>query len=132
MSGDETDGPWQESKYRIVESRWQSDDFKAFMRSLDAKYQNDEAAHSGTNCNTLRTRIARAGDHVEDGYAPRGLWRNCYNQDWLRELPMSKRRGLRVVNADYDFDLTPTVDQLEDVVMQEKEDGSADEIEGTL
>ncbi|KAI0655860.1 hypothetical protein C8Q70DRAFT_896200, partial [Cubamyces menziesii] len=112
MSGDETDGPQRKlpMAYRIVEARWQSDALKTFFRALDAKYRRDWEKPKGLQRakggNPPRTRIARVNGRVEDGYAPRGLWRNCYNADWLRQLASYQRRALQVVDADYDFDLT--------------------------
>ncbi|KAH9854807.1 hypothetical protein C2E23DRAFT_698627, partial [Lenzites betulinus] len=97
MSGDETDGARRKlpMAYRIVESRWQSDALKTFMRALDAIYRG----------NPPRTRISRPEGRVEDGYAPRGLWRNCYNEEWLQELAPYHLRALAIENDEYDFDL---------------------------
>ncbi|KAI0655858.1 hypothetical protein C8Q70DRAFT_935983 [Cubamyces menziesii] len=134
MSGDETDhDTWHESpvKYRIIESHWQSEDLKTFMRSLDEMYCNNQSQCT-TDANSLHTRIARVNARVEDGHAPRGLWRNCYNADWLRKLPSYKKHALKIKNADYDFDLTPLFDELEDAIMQEQEHRSADEVEEVL
>ena len=134
MSGDETDcDARQESlpTYRIVESRWQSDDLKAFMRSLDDMYR-DNQGETTSDGNSLHARIARVNARVEEGFAPRGLWRNCYNADWLRKLPQHKKRALKIKDTDYDFDLTPLFDELEDAVVREQEDESADEVEEKL
>ncbi|KAI0652976.1 hypothetical protein C8Q70DRAFT_1059733 [Cubamyces menziesii] len=133
MSGDETDHAGEESPtgYRIVESRWQSDDLKAFMRHLDDRYRNYQEQLVADE-KLLHTRLAHPGARVEDSFAPRGLWQNCYNPEWLRKLPQYKRCALKVIKSDYDFDLTPVFDELEDAVMQERGSGSADEVEVAL
>ena len=43
MSGDETDGPVKRTppRFRILETRWQSRELKAFLRALDAMYRED-------------------------------------------------------------------------------------------
>ncbi len=105
--------------YRIIESRWQSLVFKIFLRALDAKYraawEKPKPGKRAVGGNPPRTRISRADGRSEDGYAPPGLWRNCYDSDWLRSLEPYQRRALRIVNSDYDFDLTPELDEDEDM-----------------
>ncbi|KAI0368827.1 hypothetical protein BV20DRAFT_947330 [Pilatotrama ljubarskyi] len=139
MSGDETDGSRRKlpMAYRIIESRWQSDALKTFMRTLDAMYRGAWAkpgpGQRATGGNAPRTRVVRPGGPAEDGHAPVGLWRNCYDRDWLRGLQPYQRRALKIINADYDFDLTPEVDVDEDDDMDGSDGGeSAGEVEEEL
>ncbi|KAI0654539.1 hypothetical protein C8Q70DRAFT_925541 [Cubamyces menziesii] len=146
MSGDETDGPSRKlpMAYRIIEASWQSDALKTFFRALDVKYRRDWEKPKGLQRakggNAPRTRITRADGRIEVGYAPCGLWRNCYNEEWLRSLASYQKRALQIVNSDYDFDLTTEDDDgtdsgsgEEDIPMEENEDAdSADEVEGEL
>ncbi|KAH9846926.1 hypothetical protein C2E23DRAFT_742842 [Lenzites betulinus] len=130
MSGDETDGETRALPmvYRIVESRWQSIELKTFLRALDAKYRHGwekpRPGQRATGGNPPRTRVLREGSRVEDGYAPAGLWRNCYDPDWLRGLEPYQRRALKIIGANYDFDMTPHF--AEDEAMGE-EDGTMNE-----
>ncbi|KAI0827482.1 hypothetical protein BC628DRAFT_1318447 [Trametes gibbosa] len=107
MSGDETDGTTRKlpMAYRIIESRWQSDVFKTFMRALDAMYRQDWELPGGNERAT-------------------GLWRNCYSEDWLCSLAPYQRRALNIIDASYDFDLAAIFDDGE-----EQEDSSADEVD---
>ncbi|OJT07710.1 hypothetical protein TRAPUB_1400 [Trametes pubescens] len=121
MSGDETETYGGQrtlpATYQIVETRWQSKEFKTFMRTLDAMHRNDwETAQFGQRANARlgsppRTRILRADDSAEDGYAPRGLWRNCYDQDWLHDLAPPFALDLGIIDTDYNFDLKPGFDR---------------------
>ncbi|KAI0646433.1 hypothetical protein C8Q79DRAFT_926398 [Trametes meyenii] len=136
MSGDETDGPQRKLPmiYRIIESRWQSAALKTFLRALDAMYRaawvTPQPGQRATGGNAPRTRVVRSGGPIEEGYAPAGLWRNCYDQEWLRSLQPYQRRALKVMNADYEFDLTPERDE-EDIPMHGR-DESEDEVDEDL
>ncbi|KAJ8457003.1 hypothetical protein ONZ51_g11788 [Trametes cubensis] len=139
MSGDETDGPRRvlPMTYRVVESRWQSVALKSFLRALDAMYREDwERPRHGQRAkggNPPRTRLIRAGGPVEDGYAPVGLWRNCYDSEWLKNLPSYQRRALKIINADYDFDVTPEDDDMAADASWARDDAaSEDEIEDLI
>ncbi|KAH9889313.1 hypothetical protein C8Q73DRAFT_653898, partial [Cubamyces lactineus] len=110
MSDDETDRPrnhWPRT-YRIIESRWQSLELKTFLRGLDALYRQ------GWERSRPRVRFAGAAPRIRipqengpkvDGLAPPGLWRNCYNEEWLRGLDADRRNALSIVEEEYDFSL---------------------------
>lgn len=111
MSGDETDGPVKTHPptFRIIEARWQSFAFKTFLRTLDALYRERWAHPVGdraTPGNPPRSRIERPeSGRDEDGVAPVGLWRNCYDKEWLNALRPHVREALQIIDADYDFTL---------------------------
>ncbi|KAI0753045.1 hypothetical protein C8Q80DRAFT_1097709, partial [Daedaleopsis nitida] len=110
MSGDETDGPVKEHppRFRIVEARWQSLELKTFLRALDALYREIWAKPAGTRVtsgNAPRVRLERPDARIEDGIAPIGLWKNCYDHAWLRSLRPHVRESLKIINTDYAFTL---------------------------
>ena len=110
MSGDETDGQTKTHPptFRIVEARWQSLAFKTFLRTLDALYRECWAHPVGrraTPGNPPRNRVEHPEARVEDGIAPVGLWRNCYDRAWLKSLRPHVRASLKIIDADYDFTL---------------------------
>ncbi|RDX40339.1 hypothetical protein OH76DRAFT_1490365 [Lentinus brumalis] len=86
MSGDETDGPVKTHPptFRIVEARWQSFAFKTFLRTLDTLYR-ERWAHP-----------------VGDRATP-GLWKNCYDKEWLASLRPHVRESLQIIDTNYDF-----------------------------
>lgn len=110
MSGDETDGPKKlhHPVFRIVEARWQSLELKLFLRILDRLYREHWAEPIGeraTSGNPPRERREAPDAKVVDGVAPIGLWRNCYDRDWLNSLKPHVRASLQVIDDDYDFSL---------------------------
>ncbi|OJT09097.1 hypothetical protein TRAPUB_7 [Trametes pubescens] len=110
MSGDETDGSdkTHPPTFLIVNARWQSLLFRLFLRTLDALYRESWATPVGdraTSGNPPRVRIEREDCRSEDSLAPIGLWRNCYDQDWLKSLRPHVRASLKIIDADYDFKL---------------------------
>ena len=111
MSADETDDSSSRAPkvYRIVECKWQSVLLKMFLRALDDLYREHCATrpHGG---NPPRMRVESASTRVEEGHAPEGLWRNCYDAAWLNSLPEYRRRALKIVDEDYDFGLTQEFD----------------------
>ncbi|KAI0737796.1 hypothetical protein C8Q80DRAFT_1114763, partial [Daedaleopsis nitida] len=118
MSGDETDGPVKEHppRFRIVEARWQSLELKTFLRAIDALYRDDWAKPVGcraTSDNAPRHRVEHSDARIEDGVAPIGLWRNCYDQAWLRSLRPHVRESLKIINTDYIFSLPEVVPRVQ-------------------
>ncbi|KAH9831927.1 uncharacterized protein C8Q71DRAFT_714643, partial [Rhodofomes roseus] len=112
MSGDETDGPVKlhPGAYRIVDARWQSLELKTFLRALDAMYREDWAMPVGaraTSGNPPRHRTEQDA-RTEEGIAPVGMWRNCYDEGWLNSLKAHVLDSLRVIDEDYDFNLKGT------------------------
>lgn len=110
MSGDETDGPQKTHPpvFRIVEARWQSLELKIFLRTLDRLYREHWAAPIGqraTSGNAPRDRREHPDSRVEDGVAPIGLSRNCYDYAWLKTIKPHVRESLQVKDNDYDFSI---------------------------
>ncbi|KAI0827484.1 hypothetical protein BC628DRAFT_1338432 [Trametes gibbosa] len=128
--------------HRITESHWQSDVFKAFMRELDCMYREDRAGGDRPRAkNPSRTEISVGRGHKKIGYAPRRLWRNCYNAEWVRGLTSHEKRKLHIVDADYDFNLgasnddtghTNVTGNAESSEASEQANESADEVEEEL
>lgn len=110
MSADETDGPPGTEKphpprWRIVIARWQSRELQDFLWALDRMYREDWGRRR-TGGNPPRHRLLPDGEgRQEDGIAPVGLWRNCYNKAWLEKQPPHIVRELEIVDEDYDFKL---------------------------
>ncbi|EIW65127.1 uncharacterized protein TRAVEDRAFT_108669 [Trametes versicolor FP-101664 SS1] len=112
MSEDETDGDAVEHPpvYRIVIAEWQSEEFKLFLWALDALYRIHWKAPPASRCksgNPPRTRVLRegAGCKTIPGTAAPGLWRNCYNPEWLRKLKAHDLAELDIQEGIYDFSL---------------------------
>ncbi len=57
--------------------------------------------------NQLRVRLERTDGRTEDGVAPIGLWRNCYDSSWLKSLRPHVRKSLNAIKSDYRFTLPP-------------------------
>ncbi|KAI0710494.1 hypothetical protein C8Q76DRAFT_623967, partial [Earliella scabrosa] len=106
MSGDEREGPKTAFPhiYRIIVSSWQSQELRNFLWALDTMYRQDFGTR-GLGGNPPRQRVLREGTEEEDGVAPIGLWRNCYNPAWLKKQPPHIIRELEIVDEDYDFSL---------------------------
>ena len=110
MDGDETDGEMRTHPpvFRILPANWQSAEFRNFLWEIDRMYREDWAApvtNQATGGNPPRQRVLREGSS-EDGVAPSGLWRNCYDREWLSIQASHIIRELEVVDADYDFTFT--------------------------
>lgn len=110
MSGDETDGDEKTHPptWRIIPSRWQADALRSLLWKIDGMGLQDWAEPKGTRAtqgNPPRLRVLRDGGEEEDGVAAIGLWRNCYNPEWLKALLPHQVANLQIIDADYDFSL---------------------------
>ncbi|KAI1789842.1 hypothetical protein LXA43DRAFT_850059, partial [Ganoderma leucocontextum] len=100
----------QYSLYYIVEAAWQSRAFRKFVRDLDQWYlyhsrpKVGQKQH-GENRPRIREELPKGKARVVNSVAPRGLWRNCYAEDWLQSLKVSEREDLDMRDEDYDFTL---------------------------
>lgn len=112
MSGDETDGPEVDHPpvYRIILASWQSIDLRNFLWAIDAKYighWEKPANKRRIGGNPPRVRNLREECRTVRGVAPVGLWRNCYNEEWLSKLDDYEIENLEIKEQDYDFTLDP-------------------------
>ncbi|OJT09988.1 hypothetical protein TRAPUB_13528 [Trametes pubescens] len=110
MSGDETDGSQVHHPpvYRIVIAVWQSLELRTFLWILDLWYIErwENPPHGRrTGGNPPRTRVLRGDSKRVRGVAPVGLWRNCYNAEWLATLSGWEVDLLEIVDEDYPFGL---------------------------
>ncbi|OSD03003.1 hypothetical protein PYCCODRAFT_1467311 [Trametes coccinea BRFM310] len=110
MSGDETDGDkvMHAPVYRIIHAEWQSEALRAFLWAVDAEY----IAHWESPPNSRRTkgnmprkRVLRPNSQTVSGTAPMGLWRNCYNPQWLAKKKEWQVEALQIIDEDYDFSI---------------------------
>ncbi|KAH9894055.1 hypothetical protein C8Q73DRAFT_790647 [Cubamyces lactineus] len=119
MSGDETERDEQGRKVRppafiILDLPWASQEFRAFMRTLDDWYYDKRYNEAGqTGGNAPRTRKPRENDAEPPARpikvkVPKGLHRNCYSKAYLRKLKPHELRALEIIDKDYDFTL-PTL-----------------------
>ncbi|KAA1478724.1 hypothetical protein DENSPDRAFT_753694, partial [Dentipellis sp. KUC8613] len=92
--------------YRVIRARWMSQQLIDFLRHLDVvyrrHYRNPIGAHTKSGNGP---RVRRSPLRTETGHPPPGLWRNCYDSDWLASLDSWERRDLGIVDEDYEFDV---------------------------
>nr|VWO95695.1 Membrane zinc transporter [Ganoderma boninense] len=110
MSGDETDGDAKTHprRFRIINSRWQSAQLKLFLRTLDGLYREDWEKPYGRRAvsgNEPRVRYETHGSKSVNRPAPIGLWRNCYDEEWMADQKEVFMDDLCVIDDDYDFTL---------------------------
>ncbi|KAI1783124.1 hypothetical protein LXA43DRAFT_904207, partial [Ganoderma leucocontextum] len=110
MSGDEAENDEDRlsSVYTIIEAAWQSTALKTFLRQLDAMYVAawpKRVGDRGRGGKGPRRRKVKANGkgRVVDSVAPVGLWRNCYDDEWVKQQDPWVIRELCIVNDDYDF-----------------------------
>ncbi len=138
MSGDEAVVAEEDDRqllphvFHIVEAAWQSKEFKVFVRTLDDwniedQRQKTGESQSGGNC--PRRRIEKADPSVVNSRAPIGLWRNCYDEEWLRSLKPHVRERLNIIPDDYNFSLPNYERPAEDLSDAEQDDGAMTEDE---
>ncbi|KAJ2981474.1 hypothetical protein NUW54_g10870 [Trametes sanguinea] len=101
MSGDETDRDDDGRKlhppsFTIVEPEWASIEYQP---TVDGDYKGGNGP-----------RVRNFKGKMVDSPAPKGLWRNCYNQAWVSKLKPHQLRSLSIVEEDYDFAL-PSEDE---------------------
>ena len=115
MSADETDSSCRRAPkvFIIVRARWQSQAFMTFCWTLDDMYLEHRATKT-VGGNPPRRRIDKPNSRVEDGIAPIGLWRNCYDPEWLGRLPRYRLRELQIIDSDFDFSFDPHEEDLAD------------------
>lgn len=92
--------------YHIKEALWQSRGYKTFMRGID-KIRIAKRAKDDTGGNAPCQRIELRVPTTVNSKAPKGLWRNCYDEDWLRGLRLHEYNGLEIIDDDYEFSLDP-------------------------
>lgn len=111
LSGDETDGPKKTHPpiFSVNNATWMSEELRTFFRFLDELYRDDWSRDRKPG-NPPRTRISR-GDS-RDVAAPKGLHRNCYSQDWLKNLKPHQFKNLRIVAKDWDFAIPDDMESL--------------------
>ncbi|KAI9061952.1 hypothetical protein FKP32DRAFT_1554193, partial [Trametes sanguinea] len=112
MSGDETDRDENRKKihppsFTVVEPEWASFEYRRFVRKIDAWRYHDwknptvDGDYKGGN----GPRVRKFKGEMVNSPAPKGLWRNCYNQAWVSKLKPHQLRSLSIVDEDYDFTL---------------------------
>lgn len=95
--------------YHIIEALWQSRPYKTFMRGIDG-LRNAKRAREDKGGNRPRQRLELREPNTVNSKAPKGLWRNCYDADWLthlKTLTPHLYNALEVIEEDYDFSLDP-------------------------
>ncbi|KAI0708437.1 hypothetical protein C8Q76DRAFT_593952, partial [Earliella scabrosa] len=117
MSGDEAEVDSEDDsvkrqphprKYFIIGSAWQSKPLIEFFHTLDKWHLEDFKNGVGDQLpggNAPRERLPHPDGRIDNTVAPRGLWRNCYDPDWLATLKPHVREQLRIIDEDYDFTL---------------------------
>nr|VWP01885.1 PUM-HD domain-containing protein [Ganoderma boninense] len=108
MSGDETDGDSKTHprRFRIINAKWQSAELKLFLRSLDELYREDWENPCGRRAvpgNEPRIRYETRESRSVNSAAPSGLWRNCYDDEWMGSQKEVFVDDLCVIDDDYDF-----------------------------
>ncbi|PIL24700.1 hypothetical protein GSI_12586 [Ganoderma sinense ZZ0214-1] len=108
MDGDEPEGG-QKKKFPVVfnilRPKWASQELCNYWWSLDAEYRThygNPTHERATRGNPPRDRVLPENS-VEDGVVPFGLWRNCYDQEWLESLQPHLRQELEIIAEDFDF-----------------------------
>ena len=98
-----------EGRFFIHRVLWMSDELRNFLRALDRLHIWDfetKILRSRAGGSAPRERVEANPIRSELGNPAKGLWRNCYNPDWLATLKPHEYRALRIIEEDYDFTLT--------------------------
>lgn len=104
----------QHRVFNMIRPAWQSDVFWKFMKDLDERKSqaDNEAIGASRKSGALaRERVELAEPKVVNTAAPKGLWKNCYDEAWLAKLTLPSRRTLQVLEENYDFNLEYRVEQ---------------------
>ncbi|KAJ2970977.1 hypothetical protein NUW54_g12609 [Trametes sanguinea] len=132
MSGDETDRDADNKKihppsFTIQEPRWSSVTFTEFRRKLDKwrhldwQVPDENGAYKGGNGPRTRNSVGK----IVNVRPPKGLYRNCYDENWLSTLKPHQYRSLRVIDEEYDFALPNPSDVEADHEGRRKRDDDA-------
>ncbi len=92
--------------YHITEALWQSRSYKTFMRGIDS-LRNAKRTKDKTGGNSPRLRVELREPRTVNSKAPKGLWRNCYDENWLKNLPPHEYNVLEIIDDLYEFNLDP-------------------------
>ncbi|KAL7281629.1 hypothetical protein ACG7TL_004946 [Trametes sanguinea] len=108
MSHDETNGPVEkyQAVYRIILAAWQSEELHQFLWMLDGLWREHWAKPDNQRRkagNMPQKRVLHKDSKTEPGEAPIGLWRNCYDPQWIDTLRPYQRDRLEMMPSDYDF-----------------------------
>ena len=74
------------------------------MRDID-KLREARCGQTAKSGNKPRQRVELAQPKTINSPAPKGLWRNCYDPQWLARLPQHEQSALNIIDEDYDFSL---------------------------
>jgi hypothetical protein len=88
-----------------VTPTWRSSQLTAFMWRLDEVVECMKGPEFGKRKkagNQMRNRIPSDKTNPE-AVAPKGLPKNCYDEDWLAGLYRSQREMLNIRDEDYEF-----------------------------
>ncbi|KIJ11050.1 hypothetical protein PAXINDRAFT_16012 [Paxillus involutus ATCC 200175] len=88
-----------------VTPTWRSSQLMVFMWRLDEVVERMKGPEFGKRKkagNQMRNRIPSDKTNPE-AVAPKGLPKNCYNEDWLAGLYRSQREMLNIRDKDYEF-----------------------------
>ena len=110
MSGDEaaSTGALGETTYIIIGAAWQSRELIAFFDLLDAIFAREwnrpvGSRRRGGRAPRIRVRQEPGVQKVVNDPAPVGLWRNCYDEDWVRKQNPWTIRDPNIIDEDYNF-----------------------------
>ena len=89
--------------YKSFRPAWRSVDLGNFLHALDDLYREDWGRGKTVAGNPPRTRIE---DRIAaSGAVPKGLWRNCYDEEWLKAQRPYFVNELEIIDSDFDLDI---------------------------
>ncbi|PIL36023.1 hypothetical protein GSI_01683 [Ganoderma sinense ZZ0214-1] len=119
-------------RWTIIRSLWQSDELVECFHSLDKHYRRDwenpgrYSKQRRSSGQPPRRRLLKEGTRTEDGVVPKGLWRNCYSQEWVDTLREEQVVALQMIDEDFDLSLPYLAEDTSDEDTSD-EDASDDE-----